>query len=196
MGVFPESQTQYRTKQCRSSPGFLNLSQSQEHQLLLPWYTHLIRDEVLLVPPPPPLLNLSYHLPLLTFPLSPALPSPDSPLKGVYSYGSLLYKNLQRLTTEKSPNTLGTQSSLEPGLVLISNLLSNNSRSTLSRSLPKGSCYWPMGCYALVQHAPSSRGLQDVPLFLFYKSCPGLKEQMKSYLLCKNLLWCLLNEST
>lgn len=72
LGVFPEFQTQYRTKQCQSSPGFLNLSQSQEHQLLLPWYTHLIRDEVLLVPPPPPLLNLSWlsptpaHIPLIS----------------------------------------------------------------------------------------------------------------------------------
>lgn len=61
-------------------------------------------------------------------------------------------------------------------------------------SLPKESCYWSVWCHALVWHAPSSRGLEKVPLFLYYKSFSGLKAELRSYLFCKNLLWCLPNE--
>lgn len=54
--------------------------------------------------------------------------------------------------------------------------------------LVKESCYQPMWCHALVWPDLSSMGLENIPLFLYYKSFSGLKVQIKSYLSCKKVL--------
>lgn len=185
-GVFSESQAQTEncTKQCQPSPrGHLRTTDSSSFD------THILS----MVSPAGATSATSHgSLTPATYTCSRSQ-SPAWPLQNQIYQARLpsvlilpqpLLEHRQELSTEQSPDTSATQSSLEHGPILLSNLIPHNFRSThcvspaQGKSLPTRVPWCPGSTYSI--------HLRLSPCFC-YKSHPGLKAQLKSHLLWSSL---------